>query len=100
MNDKLLSLLGIARRAGRLTLGFDAASESMHKGKTQLLLLACDMSERTMRNIQNTARQTDTVTIVTDRSMEQLGAAIGKTAGIISVNDKGFAEKMKTLCNQ
>ncbi len=100
MNDKLLSLLGIARRAGRLTLGFDAASESMQKGKTELLLLAADLSPRTLRNIQNTAGQTDTLTIVSDISMQQLGAAVGKATGIISVNDKGFAEKMKTLCNE
>ncbi len=100
MNDKLLSLLGIARRAGRLSLGFDAAVESMQKGKSQLLLLANDLSERTAGNITRTANQTKTHLIVTDIPMAQLGHAIGKITGIISVNDKGFAEKMKTLCTE
>ena len=98
MNEQLLPLLGIARRAGRLSLGFDAATESMQKGRAQLLLLADDLSERTVRNITMTARQTDTHIIVTNVPMTQLGAAVGKSTGIISVNDKGFAEKMKTLC--
>ena len=98
MNEKLLPLLGIARRAGRLSLGFDAATESMQKGKSQLLLLANDLSERTVRNISMTARHTETCMIATDFSMQQFGAAVGKDAGIISVNDKGFAKKMKTLC--
>ncbi len=97
MNDKLLSLLGIARRAGKLSLGFDAASDSMKSGKTKLLLLAADLSERTIRSISNTANQTATKVINTNIPMQQLGAAIGKTTGIISVNDQGFAEKMKTL---
>ena len=37
MNKKLLSLLGMARRAGRLSMGFDAASESMKKGQSNRL---------------------------------------------------------------
>ncbi len=100
MNEKLLSLLGIARRAGRLSLGFDAATESMQKGRCRLLLLANDLSERTVRNITLSARQTETPTIVTDSTMQQLGAAVGKTTGIISVNDNGFADKMRTLCTE
>ncbi len=32
--------------------------------------------------------------------MQQLGAAIGKATGIISVNDAGFAGKLKTLCTE
>ncbi len=100
MNDKLLSLLGIARRAGRLSLGFDVAAEAMRSGKSSLLLLADDLSERTMRNITETARQTDTQTIVLNISMEQLGGSVGKAVGIISVNDAGFAKKMKTLCTE
>lgn len=100
MNHKLLSLLGIARRAGRLSLGFDVAAEAMTGGKSHLLILADDLSERTLKNIKKIAEQSDTPTIVLNISMEQLGAAIGKTTGIVSVNDKGFAEKMKTLCQE
>lgn len=100
MNEKLLSLLGIARRAGRLSLGFDAASDAMYGHQCRLLLLANDLSERTVRSITGTAQQTNTRTIVLDIPMETLGAAIGKLTGIVAVNDKGFAEKMKTLCNE
>ena len=100
MNDKLLSLLGIARRAGRLSLGFDAAADAMQSGKSKLLILAEDLSERTLRNITDTARHTDTRTVVLNISMEQLGRSVGKTVGIISVNDEGFAKKLKTLCTE
>ena len=100
MNKKLLSLLGIARRAGRLSLGFDAAADAMQNNQCRLLLLANDLSERTVRSITRTAQQTDTRMIVLDIPMETLGAAIGKLTGIVSVNDKGFAEKMKTLCGE
>ena len=36
VNEKLLSLLGIARRAGRLSMGFDAAAEAAKKGSSRL----------------------------------------------------------------
>ncbi|MGN1458330.1 MAG: L7Ae/L30e/S12e/Gadd45 family ribosomal protein [Acutalibacteraceae bacterium] len=98
MNDKLLSFLGIARRAGRLSLGFDMATEAMNKGKSKLLLLACDLSARTTRSITETAHKSGTQTIVLNIPMEQIGISLGKVTGIISVDDEGFAEKLKTLC--
>ncbi len=98
MNDKLLSFLGIARRAGRLSLGFDMAAESMKKGKSKLLLITEDLSPRTTRSIIETARKSATQTIVLNISMEQIGKSLGKVTGIISVNDEGFAKKLKMLC--
>lgn len=98
MNDKLLSFLGIARRAGRLSLGFDMATETMTKGKSRLLLLACDLSPRTTKAITETAQRSGTQIIVLNISMEQIGVSLGKVTGIISVNDEGFAKKLKELC--
>ena len=100
MEEKLLSLLGIARRAGKAALGFDTAADSMRSGKCRLLLLASDLSERTKRSINNAAQNAQVRTIVLNIPMETLGAAVGKLTGIVAVNDKGFAEKMKTLCGE
>ncbi len=100
MNNKLLSLLGIARRAGRVSLGFDAAVDAMRNGQCRLLLLAGDLSERTKRSITRAAEENDARIILLDIAMDELGAAVGKVTGIISVNDRGFAEKMITLCNE
>ncbi len=99
MNEKLLSLLGIARRAGKLSPGFDAAAESIKDGNSALLLLACDLSERSAGAIGQKAAQAGVEAVTVDATMEQLGNAIGKKqTGIISVNDSGFAGKMKLLC--
>lgn len=99
MNKKLLSFLGIARRAGRLILGCDPASESMNRGEVFLLLLAGDLSPRTMRNITEVSQKNHVQTIVLDDvSMDEIGATIGKRTGIVAVNDEGFANKLKTLC--
>ncbi len=100
MNNKLLSLLGIARRAGRVSLGFDSAVDSMHNGKCRLLLLASDLSERTKRLAARAAEDSDVRTVFLDIPMEELGASVGKYTGIIAVNDRGFADRIISLYNE
>ena len=44
--NKVLGMISLCRRAGRLTLGMDAAAEKAWKGEARLLLLAEDLSPR------------------------------------------------------
>ncbi|MGN1444138.1 MAG: ribosomal L7Ae/L30e/S12e/Gadd45 family protein, partial [Acutalibacteraceae bacterium] len=53
MNDRLLSLLGMARRAGRLAVGHDAAIEAIVKNKAKLCVLCRDASERLKKEMQH-----------------------------------------------
>ncbi len=101
MNDKLLSLLGIAKRAGKLTIGFDAAAASVKRGESALLLLSEELSDRSKRAVTELAQQYGTEYVYSGRSMEETGHALGrKQTGIVSVNDKGFALKITALCTQ
>ena len=47
MQNKLTSLLGLSRRAGKLTMGHDPVAESVAKGESCLVLMAQDLSPRT-----------------------------------------------------
>ena len=49
MDDKALGLLGIARRAGRLSLGHDAAKGAVLAGRARLCLISADASDRLER---------------------------------------------------
>ena len=91
-NDRLLSLLGLARRAGRLTMGNDAVI-----GVSALLLLAEDLSPRTVKGVELAAQNAcvDTMRIV--QTMDQISMALGKRCGVVSINDTGFAKKARTL---
>ena len=44
MKNKLLSFLGICRRARKLVIGAEAAAESVTGGKSRLVLYASDFS--------------------------------------------------------
>ncbi len=99
MKRKLLSLLGLARRAGRLSLGNDPVLDAIQKKEAKLLLAAADLSPRTFKGIQAAARAGAVRLIHTGIAMEELEFAVGKRAGVLSVNDQGFAQKIEQLCD-
>ncbi|MGI6255739.1 MAG: L7Ae/L30e/S12e/Gadd45 family ribosomal protein [Acutalibacter sp.] len=95
--DKLLSLLGLARRAGKVEPGFDAAVSAARSGKAHLLLAARDISEKTVKNLRYEGDRAGTVTVRLTCSMEELGRACGARAGVLAVTDKGFAKAIGGL---
>lgn len=96
MNKELLSLLGLMRRAGKLSLGFDAAADSVQAGESCLVLTTADISPKTLKELNYKINQkVDVFTL--DCTQDELGAAIGKSVKIISINEKGFAQKAKLL---
>ena len=92
-----LNLLGLARRAGKISLGFDSAEESVVKKKSKLIITAADISERTFSAFAKKAESNNINIIASDIPMTELGAAVGKLVGVVSVNDEGFAKKLQQL---
>ena len=91
--NKVLSTLGLARRAGRLTYGFDMVLSQLHK--TYLILLAEDASERTCRNVREAAEEFAVPVMNLPYTKESLGISIGtKPVGILGVVDRGFAKSL------
>ena len=94
MNNKVLSTLGLCRRAAKLHYGYDMVMAGLHK--THLLLLAEDCAERTCRNLQEASAEFSVPLCRLPFTKEQLGYAIGtKPVGILGVIDAGFANSLK-----
>jgi ribosomal protein L7Ae-like RNA K-turn-binding protein len=97
MNEKLLHLLGIARRAGRLSLGNEAAVEALRKGHTRLILFASDLSPRTIGGVEFAAKEEGVAAVQINATMDEISMALGKRTGVVAVNDSGFAKKLLAL---
>lgn len=97
MNEKLLHLLGIARRAGRLSLGSDAAVEALRKGQARLILLASDLSPRTVGGAEFAAKEEGVAVVHIKPTMDEISVALGKRTGVVAVNDAGFSKKLIAL---
>jgi ribosomal protein L7Ae-like RNA K-turn-binding protein len=88
---KDLSLIGLARKAGRLAVGSDAALEAVRSGRAKLIILASDAAENTVSRIFN---RHDDVPIHRLRvPKEELGGAVGLAAcSAVALCDAGFAK--------
>lgn len=53
---RIAGLLGMARRAGRLTTGFDAVAALTAGGTAAVVLVAADLSEKTEKELRFAAR--------------------------------------------
>lgn len=97
MENKLLQLLGIARRANRLSLGHDAALEAVLAKKARLCLIACDASQRLEKEFTRAARDYELKVIRLPSTIEQFHRALGFKAGVVTVNEDGFAKAVHKL---
>lgn len=97
MKKQILSLLGLARRANRISMGFDASEDAVVKGNARLVLYASDASEKTVKRIRLKCEATEIPLYLLDATMDEVSFAVGKRIGIMTVNDRGFADKIKIM---
>ena len=95
--QRILGFLGLCRKAGKLVLGFDMVVETMKKGTADSVLLSGDCSERTARNIKRIAEETGTEILILPLTIDEIGFAVAKRAGVLAVCDSGFSKKIKEL---
>ena len=99
MNEKTLSLLGLARRAGKLLIGHDAVFDSVKTGRTRLVVLTADASPRHLKELERLCFTGEAAVLPLD--MEAAGRALGKRSGVFSLEDAGFADAVKkTICEE
>ena len=95
--NSFLSMLGIARRAGKLVYGFDAVLEQVRKNQAALLVLAADLSERSRNAFLLQTKDAKIPCIEPPLTMLDFHNAIGRRSGILAVCDRGFANQLISL---
>ena len=97
MNNKLIGLLGIARRSGHILIGFDAVRAALLAKKAQLVLLASDCSPKTEKELRFAGQEARCPIQMTDGTKEEIAAALGlqKPVAAVATDDFGFATAMQ-----
>lgn len=93
----LLSLMGIAMKAGKIKFGYDTVTDSVLKKQAKLIILAFDLSPRSVRKIETAAKNNGVKILDINIGMNEIYSAIGKKTGIVCINDKGFAKRMTNI---
>lgn len=92
--NKILNLLGIARRAGKLVMGTDSLLNTLPSRKIKLIFLASDVSDSTYDKIDRKAYYYQ-VPVVNIFSTEELSQALGVSSiKIIGIIDEGFTKSI------
>ncbi len=99
-NDKVLTLMGFCRKAGKLIVGTEKVTEILEKNIPCLVMLASDISEKTEKELQFKARGGKGVIIRLSHTLEATARATGTTAGIFATADEGFRKAILQGGNQ
>lgn len=94
--EKLLGLLGLARRAGKLAIGFNAVDNLVRRGQNPLVVLAIDAGA----SQRNKVRGWSPVRGLVDDVLkgEELARAMGREKlVVVGVCDAGFVRGIRGL---
>ena len=99
MTDKLAGLLGMCRRAARLSTGFDAVVEQCRRER-MTVLLAADAAPRTVKELQFQLPQLPIYRLPLTK--EEIAAAIGshKPVAVLATADEGFSKAIVKLISE
>ena len=98
--DRILNLLGIARKAGKLAVGSDAAAQSVRNGSAVLVITASDASDGSVRRAEVNTSENQVRHLPVPYTKFELGSITGRgSPGTVAILDKGladsFSEKLK-----
>lgn len=93
---KVMNLLGLAQRAGKLVTGEELSIKEIRAQKAQLVLVANDAGKNTHKKVLDKSTYYE-VPCFDSLTAEEITHAIGKPRMVVCVMDQGFAKKLKEL---
>ena len=88
---KIYSMLGIARKGGNISIGFDVTVSDVEKGKSILVIIASDASDKTKKNVKFICDKYN-CNYIEFGEKEIIGKSLGrKVVSVLSIRDKNIA---------
>lgn len=90
---KLLNMIGLAKRAGKVSTGTFICEKAIKSRSAKLVILALDASENTKKTITDACKFYG-VELIETSDMDALSHAVGASAlrAVVSINDNNFAK--------
>ncbi len=91
--NKLLNLIGLAQKAGRLAVGEEPTGAAARARDARLILVAADAAENSVRRVRHFADAGQCLWCRIGADKDALGRAVGRSScAMLAVTDIGFAE--------
>ena len=95
INNNILGLIGLAKKAGKIAFGADSVEESILKRKVKLVIVSEESSERTKSKFIKLC-QNYNIPIIIDGNIDDLSKTIGKSnKAVIGIKDINFANSIQ-----
>ncbi len=90
--DKIVNAFGLAMRAGKCTVGADMCVEQIRSGKAKLVVAACDLSQNTIKKLNDSCSYHSVELLILSLDKAELGKRLGKQTGVAcaAILDDGF----------
>ena len=99
-NDKVLSLLGLAKKAGKLKGGEYCVETEVKKGRAKLVIVAEDASDNTKKSYTDMC-SFEKVPVIFYGNKETIGKCIGcEERAAVVLTDEGFANAVNKQISQ
>ncbi len=90
--ERILQLIGLAKRAGKITAGTELVEKEISRGRAKLLILATDISPEVKKNLLYICEKAQIASIILCDKIT-LGLCIGKGQRVaLAIQDRGFAD--------
>ncbi len=100
MHSKALSMIGMARRAGKLSMGHDMVKLSVLKKKATLVILCADASQRLKNEFKRLAASNKVDYIESSITIAEIHFALGYKAAVMAAEDINFSNRITQLLRQ
>lgn len=91
--ERILSMLGLAHKAGRVEIGEEPVGSSARAKKARVILVASDAAAGSVRRAMSFANTGSCLCLVIPVQKDELGRALGRTScAMAAVTDVGFAD--------
>ena len=94
MENKIYGLIGLARRAGKVSFGTESSIETIEKKKAKLVIVAEDSSDRTKKNFKELSQKLN-IPFKIAGTIEDLSKSIGQVnKAVLVIKDENFAKEI------
>lgn len=97
--SRVLGLIGLSAKAGKIEFGADAVEEVITRKKAKLVIVAEDASERTQKNFEFLCKKNN-ISYAVFGEIDEISKAIGKSnKAVIAIKDKNLSNEIyKIIC--
>ena len=99
INRKILGLIGLSAKAGKISFGADSVETQIRKRKINLVIIAENSSERTKDKFKKLSEENDIPYIIVGE-IDELSKEIGKSnKAIIGIKDLNLSKEIQKISN-